>query len=308
MSNFNSNLKQQDADSYDPVVSQFDHFTTRLSEPLAAHLLNLAGISVSDRVLDVGTGTGVVALQIPQFPGFRGRVAAIDLSEGMLAHAKHKAHQQGSDKIIDFYKMDAEKLDFEGSSFDKVVSLYAVHHFPSPKAALSEMLRVLAPGGKLVIGVGSGPQLLSLSGIAAGFRHLKREWLKLRGKQLVAPEFLNRLAEKHLPRMSAESTHTVHHSLNNSNLCKLIKEVGFQLIATDWQGHQATLLTAEEFWELQRTFSSTVRERISQANKQNAESLKADFLQVCHQVQTSGGSLVYPYAAFFIVAQHPSHL
>ena len=70
-------------------------------------MISLARITPSERVLDIGSGTGIVALQAARQVGRDGRVLGVDLSEGMLAHAKHKAHQQGSDKIIDFYKMDA---------------------------------------------------------------------------------------------------------------------------------------------------------------------------------------------------------
>jgi len=60
--------------------------------------------------------------------------------------------------------MDAESLNFDDEKFDVVVSLFALLHFPNPLAALEEIYRVLRPGGRMVLGVGSGIPIFSLSG------------------------------------------------------------------------------------------------------------------------------------------------
>ena len=73
-------------------------------------------------------------------------------------------------EVVTFRLSDAEQLEFPDQSFDVVLSLYALFHFPEPLRALGEMYRVLRPGGHVVIGVGSGGQrsLVRASGRVRG--------------------------------------------------------------------------------------------------------------------------------------------
>src|SRR3989337_3754108 len=88
-------FKTRDASSYDSVTDEFDRFTDRLSPPLAAQMIYLAQLAPSNWVLDVGTGTGLVALQAAQEVGPNGKVLGIDLSDGMLDTARAKALRPG---------------------------------------------------------------------------------------------------------------------------------------------------------------------------------------------------------------------
>ncbi len=73
MNNFDSQtFKIRDASSYDSVTEQFDFFTERLSSPLASHMIRLAEIAPTEKILDIGTGTGVVALQAARLIDSRG--------------------------------------------------------------------------------------------------------------------------------------------------------------------------------------------------------------------------------------------
>lgn len=129
-------FKTRDASSYDSVTEKFDYFADRLSRPLAARMLSLAQIVPSQRILDVGTGTGVVALQAVQKVGDAGKVLGVDLSDQMLNVARAKAWRASLNNCVEFRKMDAEALELEDHSFDVALSLFALLHFPNPLSAL----------------------------------------------------------------------------------------------------------------------------------------------------------------------------
>lgn len=298
-------FKKRDASSYDSRTEQFDHFTERLTSPLAARMVGLAEIKPSDTVLDVGTGTGVVALQLTKMLGTEGRIHAIDLSEEMLATARGKAKRQGH--LIEFSQMDAEELKFDGAKFDVVMSLFALLHFPDPSKALNEIHRVLRPGGRLVLAVGSSPSRLSVSWIAHGLKRLPDLFQRFLGKQLVAPGFLDSLVLQHLSEDNEpEESHMASHSRDRTqSVTGLINSVGFEVLHTTWQGHQTRIKTPEEFWEIQRTFSSISRKRLAAATPEHVASIKRDFFERCETVQSRGGNLIYPFAAFYVVAQKP---
>lgn len=98
------------------------------------------------KVLDVGTGPGIVALMLAELGH---DVTAVDFSEEMLAAARKNARACNLD--VKFKKGDAEKLPFARESFDAVVSRYVLWTVPDPEKAISEWKRVLKPGGKVVI-------------------------------------------------------------------------------------------------------------------------------------------------------------
>jgi ubiquinone/menaquinone biosynthesis C-methylase UbiE len=298
-------FKTRDATSYDAVTEQFDYFTERLTSPLAARMVSLVQIKPSDSVLDVGTGTGVVALQAAQKVGEGGKVHGIDLSEGMLGMAEAKAEKLGLKQRVEFSRMDAEELQFEVGTFGSVVSLFALLHFPSPLRALEEIFRVMRPGGRLVVAVGSRPPLFSASGLMFRLKHIPDFMRRLQGKQLVAPSFLDSLVEKFIPETAEpEESHLASHSHNRTqSVASLVRDAGFKVLQTDWQGHQTLIETPEEFWEIQRTFSSIARKRLTGAAPEKIEPLRQEFFGQCRTVQSRGGNLVYPFAAFYVVAQ-----
>lgn len=297
-------FKVRDASSYDSVAEKFDLFTERLSQPLATRMIALAQLAPKQRVLDVGTGTGLVALNAARFVGTGGAVIGIDLSDGMLAKAAEKAASFGL-KNCSFQKMDAEALDIEDQSIDAVLSLFALLHLPDPLAALREMFRTLRPGGRLVLAVGSGAPLWSWNGLVHRVSRLPDLLLRLQGKQLTAPGFLNELVREKLPQTDGpeESALAHHSSVRTKSVAALVRSAGFTVLNEYWEGHQAVLNTPEEFWEIQRTFSSVARKRIADAAPEKVSLLREDFLRKCRDVQVRGGRLVYPFAAFFVVAR-----
>jgi len=106
-----------------------------------------AGIRPGRRVLDVATGTGVLARAVAERVAPGGTVVGIDINDGMLAVAKRVAPH------IDWRLGRAEALPFDAASFDAVVSQFGLMFFEDRVAALREMWRVLRPGGRLAVAV-----------------------------------------------------------------------------------------------------------------------------------------------------------
>jgi len=112
----------------------------------AHRLIELANISAGARVLDVATGTGIVAMVSAGIVGSTGRVVGIDLSSDMLAVARQKAAAAGFTNV-EFRAGDAEKLDFPDGSFDAVLCASSLFFIPDMPGALKEARRVLARNG-----------------------------------------------------------------------------------------------------------------------------------------------------------------
>lgn len=144
-------------------VGDYDRLASYGSAPEAAHLVHFAGVEPADRVLDVGTGSGLVAIVAAQ----RGaQVAGVDPTPALLAKAKENAALAGC-RDIEWHEGAAEVLPFADASFDVVLSQYAHMFSPQPDAAAREMLRVLKPRGRIAFAAwtpdGLAPRLMGLT-------------------------------------------------------------------------------------------------------------------------------------------------
>jgi SAM-dependent methyltransferase len=115
-------------------------FTT----PAAARLVRHARVHPGQRVLDVACGTGVVAITAARAGA---RVSALDLTSPLLERARENAQLASAD--IDFRQGDVEELPYDAATFDVVLSQFGHMFAPRPDVAVSEMLRVLEPGGTI---------------------------------------------------------------------------------------------------------------------------------------------------------------
>ena len=113
--------------------------------------LSVADLHPADVVLDVGCGTGTLALEVARSVGRTGRVCGIDPSAEQIARAHAKAARRRAP--VEFQKGVIEQLPYSDATFDVVLSTLMMHHLPAPtkRQGLSEIARVLKPGGRLVI-------------------------------------------------------------------------------------------------------------------------------------------------------------
>jgi len=107
-------------------------------------------VSRGNSVLDVGCGTGDDVINLSKIVGPDGRVVGIDYSAQLIAEAKARAEKAGAS--VEFYVGDAHELaQFGDNCFDATRAAAVFHHLESPEKALKEMIRVVKPGGFVVI-------------------------------------------------------------------------------------------------------------------------------------------------------------
>ena len=113
-------------------------------------LAELARLEAGQSVLDVGCGTGALAIVAKSFVGAGGEVAGVDPSPEMVARAKRKAVKAGVEVRFDVGTIEA--LPFPGSTFDTVLSSLMLHHLPHDglQAGVGEVARVLKAGGRFL--------------------------------------------------------------------------------------------------------------------------------------------------------------
>lgn len=119
-------------------------------------MLEMAGVSAGQRVLDVAAGAGEQTITTAKKVGETGYVLATDISSNILEFAQEMAKEAGM-KNIETKVMDGENLTVPDSTFDAVISRVGLIYFPDQQRALKEMLRVLKPGGKVAAIVYSTP-------------------------------------------------------------------------------------------------------------------------------------------------------
>lgn len=134
--------------TFDEVCGKYDSPATRFFPFCADQLVGFVKPVPGSRVLDVATGTGMVAVAMAQAIGPTGRVTGIDMSTGMLDKAQVNIRKMALTNI-DLHEMDAEKLDFKSSYFHSVVCSYGLFFIPDMQAALQDWVRVVRPGGKV---------------------------------------------------------------------------------------------------------------------------------------------------------------
>jgi SAM-dependent methyltransferase len=130
--------------------------------PFFAHagrrLIDLAGVEPGDRLLDVATGRGAALFPAAERVGPTGRVVGVDLAAGMVERTRDEIARRGLENAA-VLRMDAESLAFRQSVFDRVVCSFAVFFFPDVPRVLSEIGRVLRPGGTVAFAFARGTGL-----------------------------------------------------------------------------------------------------------------------------------------------------
>lgn len=146
--------KEQVADMFNNISHKYDLLnrlmTMRIDVIWRKKAIKLLQSIKPKQILDVATGTGDFAIESIEIlkPS---KITGVDISEGMLNVAKEKIQKKGLQDVFEVQLGDSENLQFEDQTFDAVTVAFGVRNFENLEKGLSEIHRVLKPGGKAII-------------------------------------------------------------------------------------------------------------------------------------------------------------
>lgn len=153
--------KEQVATMFDNIAGNYDFLNHFLSLGIdifwRKRLVRKLQKQKPQNILDVATGTADLAIAMMKIKPFN--VVGIDISNGMLEVGRKKIKQQDLEKTIQLQQADSEDLPFKDATFDAVTVSFGARNFENLQKGLSEMARVLKPGGKIYILEFSKPTL-----------------------------------------------------------------------------------------------------------------------------------------------------
>jgi ubiquinone/menaquinone biosynthesis C-methylase UbiE len=246
--------------------------------PWAPLVIDLAHPLTGDRVLDVACGTGIVTRLVANRVGLSGAVVGVDLNPGMLKVAR-AAYPPGlrSGGPIEWHEASADKLPFPNASFNVVYCQLGLQFFADRAAALREMYRVLASGGRLGLMVWRGIDE------SPGFA--------------VLAEGLDR----HVGQAAANIMRAPFALSNADELAALVRNAGFQDVVIQQRVGTVRFPSVEKFL-LSYVAGSPLAGPVSQADDAARKALISDARNALGKY-TSDGELAFPISAHLLSAK-----
>ncbi len=150
------------ADVFHSVASRYDLMNDLMSAGIhriwKRFTIELSGVRKGNAVLDIAGGTGDLAAKFSRIVGPEGRVVLADINDSMLQVGRDKLLDTGHQGNTEFVQADAQFLPFPDESFDCITIAFGLRNVTEKDLALRSMLRVLKPGGRLLVLEFSKPQ------------------------------------------------------------------------------------------------------------------------------------------------------
>jgi ubiquinone/menaquinone biosynthesis C-methylase UbiE len=263
-----------------PGWEKWDRFFDEQMTFLNHRLVGDARLRPGMKVLDLGSGTGYPALLAAQTVGSFGKVIGLDLAEQMVAAAERKAKRLGLTNVT-FRQGDVTRLPFEDGSFDAVTSRFCLMFLPDVPAAVSEIVRVLKPGGWLAAAVWSAPDKnpsISLSMEAI------RKVVDLPPPDPTAPGIF-RLAKP-------------------GDLSGIVERAGFSDVSESEFAAEWAYASADEYYESLLDIAAPVQTLMAKLSDEQRQEVKRLMLEAAHRYRR-GDRLVFPFVVRLVTARKP---
>ncbi len=151
--NKDTTKKQQVTEMFDTISGNYDGLNRVISFGIDVKwrrkVVKIVTSSQPNRILDVATGTGDLAINLAKTGA--SEIIGLDISAGMLAVGTNKVNTKKLDQIISMVKGDGESLPYPDGYFDAITVAFGVRNFEDLEQGLSEIYRVLKPGGIFVV-------------------------------------------------------------------------------------------------------------------------------------------------------------
>jgi demethylmenaquinone methyltransferase/2-methoxy-6-polyprenyl-1,4-benzoquinol methylase len=185
--------KKQVAQMFNSIAKRYDFLNHFLSAGIDIYwrkqAVKLLEKSKPQLILDIATGTGDFALETLRLKPKQ--VIGIDISEGMLEVGREKISKRGLNHLVQLQLGDSENIQFPDNHFDAITVAFGVRNFENLEKGLAEMLRVLKPGGRVVILEFSKPQQFPMKqGYNFYFKHILPVFGKMISKDNAAYTYL----------------------------------------------------------------------------------------------------------------------
>lgn len=255
-------FKSIEKDGFNRIAQRYAD-SAHLRAGLQQALLELAAPAPGERVLDLAAGPGLLARDaLPRVaPG--GWVVASDIAESMLRVGLDAARAEGQPSLL-AASCDAEHLAFAEDSFDLVLVGLGLFILPSPERALAEVLRVLRPGGRLVLSVWGPRDAVPL--IACAQACIAR---------LLPPPKVERPSVFRLGQPEA--------------LAPLIASAGFARVQTQGFSFENRFAQAQDYWQAFLDLAGGATEALSRLPTDTRESLRTGVATELQPYQTEEG-------------------
>ena len=245
-------------ETFNTVSGGYDNSALRFFPVSAAHMAALLGPRGDERVLDVACGTGHAALALaPLLP--RGRVIAVDFSQGMLDQARKKAASQKAGNI-EFLEGDMTDLKFPAGSFDAAVCAFGIFFVEDMDAQLAHIASMVKPGGKVMI-----------SNFQESYFHPLKDLMvdRLSGMGVqMPPQTWKRIASE-------------------AGCRELFEKAGLRDVRVEKKNVGYYLESAEQWWDI--VWNAGFRRMVSQLAPEAQEQFKREHLQDVEALRTGQG-------------------